>query len=210
MSTRGAIAVRKGKGWQGVYNHSDSYPTGLGPDVWQVIQESLKGQGLKSLCKEILRFDDWRNFRNGGVCLYCGKVGVGQAHSIGGGLYLAVNKDKNLFPDQECKNHQHSDLTSKVRNTSAKRDALWIEWVYVIDPEKNSLEIFVGSRDKGSHTEKRSDGTKYSEPNYKWAYVSSFRVDKEEPNWKAVEDFGNELRERSYEENSPKKETKRS
>lgn len=37
MSTRGAIAYRAGDGWEGVYNHSDSYPTGLGKELWAFI-----------------------------------------------------------------------------------------------------------------------------------------------------------------------------
>lgn len=39
MSTRGAIAIARGDGWVGVYNHSDSYPTWLGPRIWRYLQE---------------------------------------------------------------------------------------------------------------------------------------------------------------------------
>ena len=35
MSTRGVIAYSIGESWEGVYNHSDSYPTGLGISVQQ-------------------------------------------------------------------------------------------------------------------------------------------------------------------------------
>jgi hypothetical protein len=33
MGTRGCIAIAQGDGWQGVYNHWDSYPTELGKQL---------------------------------------------------------------------------------------------------------------------------------------------------------------------------------
>lgn len=39
MSTRGCLAIGSLYDWKGVYNHFDSYPTGLGPEVWQAIKD---------------------------------------------------------------------------------------------------------------------------------------------------------------------------
>ncbi len=41
MSTRGSVAIGTPKNWRGVYNHWDSYPTGLGRSIWQHLQETL-------------------------------------------------------------------------------------------------------------------------------------------------------------------------
>jgi len=38
MSTRGVIAIARGDGWIGVYNHSDSHATWMGPRVWEHAQ----------------------------------------------------------------------------------------------------------------------------------------------------------------------------
>ena len=48
MSTRGIIAQAKGDGFEGVYQHSDSYPNGLGPDLWQALQ----ARGAKAVVVE--------------------------------------------------------------------------------------------------------------------------------------------------------------
>lgn len=37
-STKGIIAVTSKKSWQGVYNHYDSYPSGLGQAIWDKIK----------------------------------------------------------------------------------------------------------------------------------------------------------------------------
>lgn len=43
MSTRGVIARAKGDGWEGVYHHWDSYPTGLGRKLWTALYQEFHG-----------------------------------------------------------------------------------------------------------------------------------------------------------------------
>jgi hypothetical protein len=87
MSTRGCIAVGTLKNWKGIYNHSDSYPTWLGPELWEhLIRQQLEGKTLAEIGRNILSFDDWRNYLQAGLCEYCGKL-TGQAHSIRGDVY---------------------------------------------------------------------------------------------------------------------------
>ncbi|MFH1141301.1 MAG: hypothetical protein V1724_06525 [Chloroflexota bacterium] len=43
MSTRGVIARAKGDGWEGVYHHWDSYPTGLGKRLWTALHQEFHG-----------------------------------------------------------------------------------------------------------------------------------------------------------------------
>jgi len=101
MSTRGCVAIKQGGSWVGVYNHSDSYPTGLGKELWDYLKEV---KDLKRFADELLSYDDWRNFRSGGVCQYCGKVGKGQpyplfsspaSHDIRSGLVPAQPKSSS-------------------------------------------------------------------------------------------------------------------
>ncbi len=43
MSTRAAIARPVGDGWEGVYHHSDGYPSGLGCYIFRIIHCQYKG-----------------------------------------------------------------------------------------------------------------------------------------------------------------------
>jgi hypothetical protein len=43
MSTRSVIAVAHGDTWEGVYCHSDGYPTWLGPELWTTFHARYGG-----------------------------------------------------------------------------------------------------------------------------------------------------------------------
>ena len=103
MSTRGCVAIRRNDGgWIGVYNHSDSYPTGLGAEVWDHVQALRKrGKTLRQFAEELLKYDDWQNYLNGGVCPYCGRRGQGQPHSISSNIWLTKNTSmKEMDPER--------------------------------------------------------------------------------------------------------------
>jgi hypothetical protein len=53
MGTRGCVAVGTLKKWRGVYNHNDSYATGLGREVWQKLQEARRDAGLKAFAERL-------------------------------------------------------------------------------------------------------------------------------------------------------------
>jgi len=136
MSTRGVVAVGTEKSWRGVYNHSDSYPSYLGEDISAELRDWLaEGKSLKSFCERLLRYTDWREFKNSGLCPYCGIIGKGQPHSIDGRIYFIAapspdivaeelerlrnsddpfakeileNIKRTGFPDPECKYHEHT------------------------------------------------------------------------------------------------------
>lgn len=167
MSTRGAVAWRKKNGeWEGIYNHFDSYPGGLGEEVLKAI----KKYGVERLIKELKPFDDWRQLESGGVCQFCGK-GVGQPHSYGGiclneesvrlakkaiekgetsfeqyptlktGLSAEVieNIKRTGYSDPEAKDHGHNKPGKKV---DPRESPLFLEYVYVLCPEKNAVEVW--------------------------------------------------------------------
>ena len=148
MSTRGCVAVGTLREWRGVYNHWGSYPTELGADVWAKLQEL----GAVHLSEELLKYGDWREFLNEGRCVYCGKTGVGQPHSIvgtvdlwGTGFYpehlepgkrladLDKKCQQNLAEhgaaDPEAMYHEHTDPEAPQYITNRRNDPLYIERV---------------------------------------------------------------------------------
>lgn len=181
MSTRGSVAWRLPDGSAlGVYNHSDSYPTCLGADVFAAARKL----GIAGLIAELLQLGDWRELESGGVCQYCGKK-AGQPHSISGGIagaaaydahggregYVAMrkqqaegkpelwalyaqeiasldvieaNRKQTGFPDPEAKYHQHGDNAADQSNPFL--DPLFMEWVYVLDPVRNLIEVWASAR----------------------------------------------------------------
>lgn len=141
MSTRGCVAVGTVDKWKGVYNHYDSYPSGLGEDLAKHIAEQTReGKTLREIGDAILKFDDWRNYLAGGVCEYCGKM-TGQAHSISGAILGVEEPKPGEYPDPEAKHHKHNDLSQDGHITSERSDPLFIEYVYVIDPDANAVHV---------------------------------------------------------------------
>jgi hypothetical protein len=95
VSTRGCVAIGTPACWRGVYNHWDSYPTGLGKTVWDHLQALLgSGKTLEQFAGELLRYDDWRAYLRKGICEYCGKRTT-QPHSISGVVSLREEKFKS-------------------------------------------------------------------------------------------------------------------
>lgn len=62
MSTRGVVAVGSLRNWEGIYNHSDSYPGGLGREVFNLaLIEFNRGQ-LGNFCRRLMNQTRWETF----------------------------------------------------------------------------------------------------------------------------------------------------
>ena len=202
MSTRGCVAIARGDGWQGVYNHSDSYPIGLGKKLWG----HLQGKDLKQFAKELLSYGDWREYLNGGVCEYCGKK-AGQPHSISGVIFMGEpfspeiqrNLDRTGYRDPKAKYHEHGEgETDQMTDQTA--DPLFIEWVYVLDPGSGLVTVFgngtAAELMPGQHGTwsnpmgmQELDGTVKQFGGHYWVHVlvSQFSVHGPEPDWERIE-----------------------
>lgn len=227
MSTRGCVAVGNEKEYKGVYNHWDSYPSGLGKDVWDMIQE----RGIREVAEGILQYGDWREYVNIGVCEYCGKK-VGQPHSISifgvgdrdtkekiekywrgmpwaaekpdqvedsikGDLKMLDNIAKTGYPDPEAKRHSHGK-GAKDQMTEKNADPLFIEWVYILDPERGTIIVLCHRSDDVTSGEirgepiVRKDGyTDYGHCAYRHIKLCELSVNGKEPEWDNItEDMG--------------------
>ncbi|MFH8120169.1 MAG: hypothetical protein QXS37_05190 [Candidatus Aenigmatarchaeota archaeon] len=149
--TRGAVCVKTRKGFVGVYHPYDSFPLGLGVQVFKEIKKWIKRKSLKDFCRELLKYDDWRNFLNRGYCMFCGKKNVGQANCIQVKVYDREDKEilRNIrlfgVPDPECRYHHHGDISFKITHENA--DKACIEWMYLINTRRRVLEVYY-SNDK--------------------------------------------------------------
>lgn len=172
MSTRGCIAIGTPKAWRGLYNHWDSYPTGLGAALW----EHLQNKNLKDFANKLLKFDDWECYVRDGICEWCGKHST-QPRCISGELismkYNGLLKPYE-YPDPECKKHMHEsyDDISESYITHKNADSLFIEWVYVIDPQRQEFHILFGNFHRGCHE-----------------LINTYKLDSKEPDWKSIKKF---------------------
>lgn len=88
MSTRGFVGIGTPDDFDGRYNHFDSYPTGLGPEVWSTVQRFLHDdRHVNGFAQRLLGYTDWRQIANGGRCEYCGKI-TGQPHTISSQVFV--------------------------------------------------------------------------------------------------------------------------
>jgi len=175
MATRGCVAVGDERNWRGVYNRFDSYPTYLGRNLADELRLWLKDlrKTLREFCNELLKYTDWEEFKSGGVCPYCGKIGRGAPYKISAYIFFAGHPDRDFiaaeveklkerddpvskeilgniektgFPDPKCKWHKHifDDNKSSVERhhiTSEWPDPIFIEWVYIINPRKETIIV---------------------------------------------------------------------
>ena len=238
MSTRGCVAIGTPANWRGVYNHWDSYPTGLGHEVWCHLQTVLKdGKTLEDFTREILTYDDWRAYLNRGICEYCGKRTT-QPHSISGTIFMRkeefstkdemreyyrslpawqgkdteieamVNREWKILesiertghPDPEARYHEHDTRPAEEQHvTSDNPDPLFIEWVYVIDPDSETLHVLAHNGQARRTVPLDPGEWCRKEPNGGWNYghciywhelAGSFPLNGPEPHWEALETKG--------------------
>ena len=187
MSTRGCVGVVTEKGYEAIYNHWDSYPSRLGFEVYKYLVEKYikKGKSFEDFKKELLKYTDWREFLNGGVCQYCGKKGLGQPVSISGVIFgLEADADPYIreqsikevtdnyikdalkrtgYPDPDAKYHEHTLDGSTVEETHItpeSNDPLFIEWMYIIHYDKDKDKWYM---DVYSHNGYGVEGGKFKE-----------------------------------------------
>jgi len=217
MATRGCVAVKRGSGWIGVYNHWDSYPSGLGKDLWDYLHQD--GVEVKDFAEAILRYDDWRNFIGGGISLvgehrrfesademrrYFRQLPAWQGRDdeiermVQEELRIKRNVEQTGFPDPGAAFHEHGLLSDKI--TSDDPNPLFIEWVYVVDPEKRTITILtsmsdgITTGDVSQDTRLRDDGFwDYGHCAYRHIVVCEISLDGDEPNWELIWQMGDAL-----------------
>jgi hypothetical protein len=145
MGTRGSVAWKRSNGtWTGVYNHFDSYPEGLGSELWHTLEGmQFDIPGLIAKLKKVRR---WENLND--------------------------HIDRKVDPDNKLFN--------------PRKDPLYIEWVYVLDPIHKLLEVWTNV--SVPITKKIADVEDYDRVGCRYTHVkvATIKVGDAEPDWEKI------------------------
>ena len=219
MSTRGVIARLNGDGFVGRYHHWDSYPRGLGKTLWDWAQQVPLDRLLKFLLDEhpagwstIVNTDP--SFEPGYVnihdenrkCVICGRPVWAHYRQYYGrdgrpplpaefahvpkNVYLLTDHEpkRETFPEDsrpQCYCHGERHEGEQVV-TDKNAASIGCEWAYVFDEQSRTMNVLSSY----------SDGHKMigmfgmGDPAATWRLVASINLDGPEPDWQAIEDYG--------------------
>jgi len=147
MGTRGAIGFfKKGKG-KVTYNHFDSYPEGVGVVVLEEIKgfsveqmkkafdnlKLIEDENKKPTKKEIKEFEKWSNPGVGGPMSNTEiKTYYQLLRNVQGTLKPYITGEVNLIVDNE----------------EFLKSSLFCEWAYIVNLDKEVLEVYEGFQKK--------------------------------------------------------------
>lgn len=192
---RGTVAIRRedgkdgDKNWLGVFINDKSNPIQFGSQLWDELQDHWRCLGRFAM--NLLNCAYWDEYKNGGLCPFCGKYGVGQPHAVSGHIFEKY-QDKgpeSILVDPKAIWHTHILPKPAIESKNAIDDGLWIEWVYLVDPKTYNLEILKAVRIKGFHTVIKQK-KKWEQENYQYVSAASCNLFCDEPNWDIIEQRG--------------------
>lgn len=162
MSTRSCIARPVADEWAGRYHHSDGYPTGLGAELWKLVQANGVEWARHTLIDE----------HTGWSSILCSDWS--KAPGFGG-------------EGPRCFCHgERNEEGWLIRSRDQKHnEALHIEWVYVLG--NMGLAVYMSQRVPGKTRRETVNGRTLTSPRYDWQYVETFAWNGAEPNWQAIE-----------------------
>ncbi|MBE3579018.1 MAG: hypothetical protein IMW83_03970 [Caldanaerobacter subterraneus] len=139
MGTRGAYGFYKSGITKVTYNHSDSYPSGLGKNIIEFIKETSVEEMNKIFDSIILvNEDDTPSFEQ---IKEVSKV-------IETEVYNIISWYELLRPVQGDLNIYKKGLRYMIDNAEFLKNSAFCEWAYIINPDKNVLEIYRGFQKK--------------------------------------------------------------
>lgn len=181
MSTRSVIARRAGDGWEGVYHHSDGYPTGLGCYLFRLIRYKFQGDPKQALEFILAHDGGWSELFSDSVCYCHGDFAKRDK--------IRPGQKAGCFKGCECHPLEKGQYTK-----DPSCDPLGIEWVYVIDPEGHKMAVLSHGSDPIPGTVlvyDERDQPLYPKSQYYHVFAGCVDLDGPEPDWGALEEpFG--------------------
>lgn len=159
MSTRGAFGFRLNGVDRVTYNHSDSYPTGLGVDIAKLISTLLampdleeKVAALKMVESSAMPTAEQKETlaaytrASSAPPEIVGHTGVGGALEQGSWYQVLRETQGDLMKTLEC--------GYMIDSHDFLADSLFCEWAYIINLDDGTLEVYEGLQ-KNLHTKGR-------------------------------------------------------
>lgn len=197
MSTRAVIARLTNEGWEGIYQHSDGYPTGLGRELWAYLKNEYDGNlelflsdvieahpgGWSHLARSVPP-EQWDAYRDSGFSTSFFEQHAARecyCHSPG-----FAKRDGSCAPDSE---HYRPDApTGWVSYDPSADGADGLEWAYCFG--QGSLTVFAALpsdvRPIGDAFQV-ANGDVYQLRPHAWQVVGVFSLRGDEPGWQVVE-----------------------
>lgn len=175
MSTRGCIARATDTGWRGRYQHFDSYPEGLGEEIWRVLHARFGGDAEAFLRYAVDQHPGgWSSFPK--QC-YCHDPAF-------------VARDGSAVDDPE----QVSDIHEHGGRCTPDCDPLFIEYVYALSP--TTLFVYAhrsmpaqlyradsAARPGHAHIARPDGYVDYGHCAYRHVLLGAFALRGAEPSW---------------------------
>ena len=195
MSTRAVIARQDNDGWEGVYQHSDGYPTGLGRELWRTVHTygSLDcfledvidahpggwSQFVPSVPREL-----WDDYAASGYSAdFFARHAVRECYCH---TFYFAERDGSCAPDSS---HYRPDAPSgRITYDPAADGAGDLEWAYCFG--SGSLTVFQALPSDVRRIDDSyqvASGDVYQLRPYAWQVVGVFSLRGDEPDWAVVE-----------------------
>jgi hypothetical protein len=204
----------------GVYNHCDSYPTSLGTEVFAAARKlgiaslvaellqygdwrELESRGICRFCGKkagqphsmsALLFGYDSQGREAFVQMRAKQAGndphLKRVYADEMALLDAVVADRQRtgYPDPDARYHQHNNGAEEQFNPFL--DPLFMEWVYVLDPVRNLIEVWASAEhDPVKLRGYRGSGRSvpcHRGPHYTHVLAAEVPLDSQ-PDWEAIE-----------------------
>ena len=214
MSTRGVIARQKGDSFEGRYHHWDSYPTGLGKALWELLHNEFKGdiEGMlhilidehparwSTIVNKDFSFAVGFNEFGKGNCLTCGKpswehyyqeweshgkcLTAKAVREMANGNYMALGHSFEVSHSTNAECYCHGDRSEDDLLVTEK-NAADMGCEYAYVFSTNGVMTILSSIN--------GDGSKMigmfgmGNPEAKWGVLAVVPLDSTEPDWKALE-----------------------
>jgi hypothetical protein len=139
MSTRGALGFRIDETDKIMYNHFDSYPSGLGADTFDFILKHTN-QELKQIATEIELIDENEKPTNEQIehCYGVGAVNLGVSNQSESDWYCLLREAQGNLT------YFTKGLRYMSDNHEFMVDSLFCEYAYIINCDINHLEFYSG------------------------------------------------------------------
>lgn len=165
MSTRGVIGKFTPKGWRGRYHHSDSYPTGLGAELWGQLHGHFKGD-LKAMLKVLLyEHTGWSCILGSDFSLVSGYIEPSNERTRElVEAFAAAGATKGVPPRCYCHGDRHEDGwwdTDKQKPGDR-------EWAYIFDVKAMTMTVLANRAEA-------------------WREIAKIDLHGAEPNWEEIE-----------------------